>query len=51
MSSRTRTCPHCGEATVYRSHRRSWLEHLVSFFGFFPHRCDRCDERFFAQRA
>lgn len=38
-------CPACGDHEVRRSRRRV-LERILSAFGLFPYRCQRCDARF-----
>jgi hypothetical protein len=44
------TCPHCGSRSVYRSPARGIIErHMVRALRFYPHRCQSCDRRFYAQ--
>jgi hypothetical protein len=38
-------CPRCASTEIRRSQRRG-LETLLSWIGFWPFRCERCDARF-----
>jgi hypothetical protein len=39
------TCPRCASPETRRSQRRG-LETVLSWIGFWPFRCERCDARF-----
>jgi predicted RNA-binding Zn-ribbon protein involved in translation (DUF1610 family) len=41
------TCPHCGSATVRRSHRRGVVDRILQVVRFRPYRCQECYNRFF----
>ena len=41
------TCPHCGSATVRRSHRRGVVDRILQMVRFRPYRCQECYNRFF----
>lgn len=49
MSRHTLVCPRCGSEDVRRSRRRR-VEHLVSWIGVLPYRCDACSRRFLSSR-
>lgn len=40
------SCPRCGSPRVYRSHRKSLIEHLLSQVGAKVRRCHQCSHRF-----
>lgn len=40
------TCPKCGSAKVYRSHRRGIAEKSLTWFGAHMRRCRECRVRF-----
>ena len=40
------TCPNCAESEFRRSHRKNLREHLISWVGVYPFRCQNCQERF-----
>src|SRR5262249_58085866 len=42
-------CSACNRLCV-RSHRNGWLEHLMSWLGWYPWECYFCQTRFFARR-
>ena len=43
-------CPKCSSMNTDRSHRRGFVEtHVISLFGFYPHRCLGCERRFMAR--
>jgi hypothetical protein len=44
-------CPLCGCQHVRRSPRRGPIEHLRSFFGFYPYRCLGCSSRSFLRTS
>ena len=38
-------CPHCGSQNLRRSRRQSWIEYGNMIAGFYPFRCNDCNER------
>jgi len=47
---RGRRCPRCSSESIHRSHRRGVIENLTSLIGYFPYRCDDCNNRYLARR-
>ena len=43
-------CPECTSPLVRRSHRKNEIDIVVSWFGYFPFRCQYCHCRFFRRR-
>lgn len=50
MKARQLTCPQCRKGTVLRAHPQSPREHVVSWIGMAPFRCQECSYRFLACR-
>lgn len=42
----TPTCPRCHQQKNVRRSRRHGFDYMLSFFGFYPYRCQSCMERF-----
>ncbi len=45
FSVQTAACPRCKSERVYRSHRRTWSDHLLSRMGGALRRCHDCRDR------
>lgn len=43
-------CPKCKADHAHRSHRKGWKDYAVSFFHYYPYRCNECGIRFFGTR-
>lgn len=44
-------CPQCRSANVFRSHRDSVPDYILTIFGLRPWRCHTCERRFYAWRV
>ena len=44
-------CPQCQGERVFRSHRRSRTENLLSWLNYYPYRCHACGHRFTVKSA
>jgi predicted RNA-binding Zn-ribbon protein involved in translation (DUF1610 family) len=48
QSPAKRSCPNCGSADIFRSHRRGPIErYLIRAIGMRPYRCLNCDGRYY----
>lgn len=45
-----RCCPRCASGRSHRSHRRNWLERVLSLMAL-PYRCEFCSCRFYRFRG
>ena len=50
LSNLKSRCPECGSDSIYKSHRRGFLERMVlGLTKMRPYRCRECYERFYAK--